>query len=195
MKETLNKEVLFPVDKNEQESMQQLAEKLEELNAQKTAAPTAKETISDDFDVDAERLKTIEKCEAEMRELLQMMNINYDDLIRMDGKSVYSRAVSANPAVLQHVKNAQNPVLEAVKISLQFKPYAEFMEKYGQEPDEIFQNIKQEIADQNDKGQQKTATPSVTEIIEGSSFSGTPSIQKQTSKKQDIQTLADIFNK
>lgn len=185
-------EAQFPVDKNEQNSMKELSEKLQAMQVQKKGA-TATETITDDFDVDAERMKKIEQSEAEMRELLSLVNLNYDDLIRMDDKSVYARAVKVNPAILEYVKNAENPVLAAVKISLQFKPYAEFMEKYGQEPSEIFQNIKQEIEDQ--KAQPEKAMPSVEEVIEGASFSQMPSTKKVEDKNSEPLGLAQIFNK
>lgn len=185
-------EKIFPVDKNEQESMQQLAEKLDALQSKK--GEKAEETITDDFNVDADKMKVIEKAESEMRALLKLIDVDYDDLIRMDGKSIYSRAVSANPAVLDYVKNAENPVLEAVKISLQFKPYAEFMEKYGDQPDDIFQNIKNEI--EGAKGQQKVEVkPTVEEVIKGASFSGMPSGNSSEEKKSDASSLAEIFNK
>ncbi len=131
MQNIAKNETQFPVDKSEQNSLNELTKKLEALGKLKGSTQHL-ETITDDFEVDADRMKIIEKSEAEMRELLGLLGVNYDDLIRMDDKSVYARAVKANPNILDYVKNAENPVLAAVKVSLQFKPYAEFMEKYGQ---------------------------------------------------------------
>jgi nitrogenase molybdenum-iron protein alpha/beta subunit len=191
MNENLQNEKLFPVDKNEQDSLKQLAEKLDKMNA-KNKTPQASETIGDDFDVDVNKLKMIEKSEAEMRILLKLMDMDYDALIRMDGKSIYSRAVNSNSAVLEHVKNAENPVLEAVKISLQFKPYAEFMEKYGQEPTEIFKNIKQELEGQVSE-QKKTEKPFIQEQIEGAPFSGISNLKAEEAKQSEMPSLNEIF--
>lgn len=193
MNKNLSNKKIFPVDKSEQESLKQLVEKLDKINSKNKTSNTT-ETISDDFDVEAEKLKTIENSEAEMRTLLNLMDIDYDELIRMDGKSIYSRAVSSNPAVLDHVKNAKNPVLEAVKISLQFKPYAEFMGKYGQEPTEIFKNIKQEIEGQKVE-QKEVEKPSVQEIVEGSSFSGSLGSKAEGSKSSEVPSLNELFKK
>lgn len=191
MQNVAKNETQFPVDKNEQNSLNELAKKLEELGEQKGNTQHL-ETIADDFEVSADRMKIIEKSEAEMRELLGLLGVNYDDLIRMDDKSVYARAVKANPNIWDYVKNAENPVLAAVKVSLQFKPYAEFMEKYGQEPSEIFQNIKHEI--EGEKKQPQKAMLAVEEVIEGASFSDMPTAQKAKSKSSKPLGLAEIFN-
>lgn len=191
MQNIAKNETQFPVDKSEQNSLNELTKKLEALGKLKGSTQHL-ETITDDFEVDADRMKIIEKSEAEMRELLGLLGVNYDDLIRMDDKSVYARAVKANPNILDYVKNAENPVLAAVKVSLQFKPYAEFMEKYGQEPSEIFKNIKHEI--EGKKKQPHKTMPAVEEIIEGASFSEMPTAHKAKNKSSEPLGLAEIFN-
>ena len=155
--------------KPESNKAEKLLVKLDELSRSDSGAGSQKlpevpeETISDDFDLDENVRVGIERDEAVVRGVLELFDISYDDLVRMDGKSIYSRAVKANPAILENVKGAKSPVMEALKIALSFKPYAEFMEKYGDKPEDIKAAIRKEIESEKkqDKPQktQEASTP------------------------------------
>ena len=196
--ENQNKEeLLFPVDKSKADSLNELSKKLEQLaNTRNPEKSEAKETISDDFDVTPEELLKIEESEKDMRELLKTMGLDYDALIRMDGKSVYARAVSANPGVLEYVKSSKNPVLEAVKIAVGFKPYAEFMDKYGNEPEAIIKNIRSEFEGEKSK-ENKAKESEISQqekALSRPSFSGNGSGIKQENDSK-VSTFDEIFKK
>ncbi len=156
------------------------------------------QSISDDINATGALQRSIERDEAVVRDALSIFGIDYDALIQMDGKSVYSRAVTANPAVLDIVALSKKPVLAALKIATQFKPYAEFLDKYGDEPEVIRKAIKEELmADvkssaakkerksvQNEQGH--VETPIFAQV---SGRYGTP----KKSTAQDV--LEDIFGK
>ncbi|PIZ30481.1 MAG: hypothetical protein COY40_04605 [Alphaproteobacteria bacterium CG_4_10_14_0_8_um_filter_53_9] len=99
------------------------------------------ETIADDGDVSAEKAATIATTEAVLRPALHVFGIDYDALIKMDGASPYAQAVAAKPGVLQEVLSSDNPVLSALKVAEDYKPYAEFAAAYGTEPSAIKEKI------------------------------------------------------
>jgi len=105
------------------------------------------------------------------RELLKLMGVNYDELIRMDERSPYARAVQANPALLDQVRQASSPVLAALRVAMGFKPYAEFMDRYGSEPDSIREAIRQEV--QAEMQQQPKPQPAQAQAADAP-FAGTP---------------------
>lgn len=190
MNEKSKGQPMLPVDQQENESLNQLMAKLDKMA--KGQPKQATETIGDDFEVDAEKLQLIEKTEAQMRQLLKLLNVDYDALIRMDDKSVYAKAVQSNPAILEHVKNADNPVFEAVKVALQFKPYADFMSQYGDHPEDILSNIKKEMSAQ--QGREKQTSKPEVESFESLSFSSVPQGRKSTEKQpSDEMSLMKIF--
>ncbi|MFT7434148.1 MAG: hypothetical protein ACI9TY_001796 [Alphaproteobacteria bacterium] len=203
MKDQKTKTPLFPVDKSEADSLKQLTEKLNLIAAQNKPLSenneiAIDETIADDFDVSAEEFSKIQSSENDMRGLLKTMGLNYDALIRMDEKSVYARAIAANPAVLDFVKSSKKPVFEAVKIALGFKPYAEFMDKYGSEPADILKNIRSEYEGENKEVKQNDVldNASLTEALNRPSFSSAVTgNSKGKNKSTDVQTFNDIFNK
>ena len=189
MIKNLKEESIFPVDKNDVESEKQLSAKLSKISKDQHANEAENvepQTLGDDFDLLPEQLNVIEQTEKEMRELLAHFDVSYDRLIAMDGQSVYSRAVAANPAILTAVKEATNPVYAAVKIALQFKPYADFMEKYGSEPNEILSNIKQ--AEKAEFSPRESG-------VNSPSFSSTKMAKKMEEKVSKTPSLDDIFKR
>ena len=196
MEKLKNEELLFPVDKSKADSLKQLSEKLQGMSSSPFVAEEKEETISDDFDMEPALMEKIKASENEMRDLLKSMGQDYDALIKMDGKSVYARAVAANPAILDFVKSSANPVLEAVKIAMGFKPYADFMEKYGSEPSEIIENVRKEIDGENmkEKKQKISGKSDYEQALNRPSFShATKSIKEEKSDK--VKTLEDIFKR
>lgn len=198
MRKKETNDILFPVDKNEADSLKQLSEKLTLMAVKNkpvvgTDEISNDETIADDFDASPDEIKKIQNAENDMRSLLKAMDVDYDTLIRMDNKSVYSRAVAANPAILEFVRTSANPVLEAVKIALGFKPYAEFMDKYGNEPNEILKNIHQEFETKN-KAKTDTSTTEidVNETLVRPSFSNVTTDKSQL-KSSKTPSFNDIF--
>ena len=78
------------------------------------------ETVADDGSVNAEKQGLIAQTEAVLRPALKLFGVDYDALIRMDGKSAYAQAVAARPGVVQQVleiKEVFLPTLNNVKMS------------------------------------------------------------------------------
>ena len=147
------------------------------------------ETVGDDFPLSEEQTKRIQFTEAIVQEVLSLFDINYDDLIRMDGKSPYAVAVQANPNVLEMVKNAPNPALAALKVAMQVKPYADFMKQYGSTPEEIKQALKNEFENEaNVKRQVLQENASKEALADASPFSIT---QRQSGSKS-VKKSADL---
>lgn len=165
---------------------------LTQLSSGETAPKHVEETISDDFDLDENTRLNIEQTEDVVRDVLQLFGMNYDDLIRMDDTSIYAQAVRENPAVLQYVKASTNPVLEALKIAVNFKPYAEFMNNYGRDPEAIKKAIREEVmaevnaqAKPKEKQQEMASTP----------FSNLSGQGVKNTKATEQQTLDQIFGR
>lgn len=106
---------------------------------------TAKDTLSDDQPLTADRTAMIKAQEALVRPVLALFDINYDALIAMDGKSAYSQAVRARPDLLQALLESDQPVLVALAVAVGYQPYAAFADKYGQTPDDIKARIRDEV--------------------------------------------------
>lgn len=104
-----------------------------------------KQTISDDFKIEGAKEKQILHYEEIIRKTLEMFDLNYDDLIRMDGKSAYCKAVEFYPHLIDEVKSSKCPPLTALHIAKSMKPYIEFTQKYGSSLKDIKQNLKNEI--------------------------------------------------
>jgi hypothetical protein len=121
------------------------AGKLEEIKKQLVSVQGAAkaqevgggETIADDGVIPADKQTQIASDEALVREALGLVGVEYDKLILMDGQSVYSNAVKANPALLQDVLQSERPVLAALRVAMGFKPVADFVGKYGSSPEDI----------------------------------------------------------
>ncbi|RYG61712.1 MAG: hypothetical protein EON60_02485 [Alphaproteobacteria bacterium] len=95
------------------------------------------ETIADDGVIPADKQTQIASDEALVREVLRLFGADYEALIAMDGESVYSNAVKADPSLLQDVLGSERPVLAALRVAMGYKPVAEFIGKYGSSPDDI----------------------------------------------------------
>lgn len=117
------------------------------ITALESATPEASitETISDDYNLSVEAQQKIIDTESLLREALALFGIDYNALVRMDEASAYAQAIQASPEVARRVAESSNPVLEALKIAVYFKPYADFQSRYGQTPDEIKANLRQEF--------------------------------------------------
>lgn len=154
---------------------------------------TNQETIGDDFDISPEKLAQIEHEEALMRRALALFDVDYDSLVRMDGQSAYSQAVTTKPEVLEMVKNAQSPVLAAMQVAVQFKPYAEFSEKYGNTPDDIRNAIRSEVEKEMQSKTKKQLKEKAAVASKGAAFS---SLSGKGSKAPKAGSrLTDIFGK
>ncbi|MFZ2587742.1 MAG: hypothetical protein WAZ18_06475, partial [Alphaproteobacteria bacterium] len=103
------------------------------------------ETLADDGPLAAGARDALGRDEALVREVLRLVDVDYDALIAMDGKSPYSLAVAANPAVVDDILKDASPVVAAMKVALGYKPVAEFTQKYGSAPDEVKAKIKAEV--------------------------------------------------
>lgn len=103
------------------------------------------QTVSDDFDVNKAKEQQILHYEDIIRKTLAMFNLSYDDLIRMDGKSAYCKAVEFYPHLIDEVKNSNCPPLTALHIAKSMQPYLDFTNKYGSSLEEIKQSLKDEI--------------------------------------------------
>ena len=133
-----------------------------------------------------------------VRPLLALFDINYDDLVRLEpgeggNVSPYARAVNANPAVLERVFQSDRPVLAALQVALGFKPYAEFMDQYGEDPQSIRDAIRDEV-------KAELTAPAVDATAQGKTPSATPfsASQRQSNgqtKTPETPNLGDIFKK
>lgn len=148
------------------------------------------ETIADDGGIPADKQAQIARDEGLVRQVLGLFGINYDALIKMDGQSVYSCAVKANPALAQQVGQAENPILEALKVAVQYKPVADFTGKYGTTPEAIKAAVRAEIEAEM-QGKDADVKRPVAEV--GPVFSGRPS--GAVGKPAKGNKLSDVFGK
>lgn len=157
------------------------------------------QTVSDDFDVDSAKKQDILHYEQIIRKTLELFDINYDDLIRMDGKSAYNQAVQFYPNLLEEVKKSKCPPLTALNIAKKMQPYMEFTAKYGSSIDDIKQNLKNEVSMQakqeNSKKAKYTQQNTAKPIQQTSMFSDISNAitQNTKDKKQSDDTLASFF--
>lgn len=148
---------------------------------------TAQETLADDYaDVPAALMQKIQQTEPLVRQVLALVQVDYDALIKMDGKSPYAQAIKANKHVLNEVAKADNPVLRALEISLKYKPIAEFKEKYGNTPDDIKQKMKQELMEEMARKEVPTQNLAQMEFNKKSA-------ENVKSTEQDVQELNKFF--
>lgn len=145
------------------------------------------ETIVDDGDASAPQRERIAHDEGLVRDVLALVGVDYDALIKMDGKTPYSLAVQANPQLTSDVLQAEQPVVAALKIALGYRPYAEFVGKYGQEPGEIKERIRAEVMAENKKLPEEVKAP------EGMVFSGPFGGGKAPVAKAKKVGLGDYF--
>ncbi|MFZ2620338.1 MAG: hypothetical protein WAX89_05635 [Alphaproteobacteria bacterium] len=162
-------------------------------------AMTGQETISDDAALSPEVQARLMADESLVREVLKLFNVDYDALIKMDAgegqeATPYARAVKANPAVLEHVLQSAQPVLAALQVALGFKPYAEFMAKYGDDPQSIRDAIRKEVeAELQATPAPESATSGVPVVSPFSANTRRAVVGDAGSNK--TPTLAEIFNK
>ena len=178
--------------------------KLEEIKKQLQAVQAAQnpkgasshkvgggETIADDGSIPADRKDQIQaqiaSDEALVREVLGMVGADYDALIAMDGASVYSKAVKANPGLLKDVLESERPVLAALKVAMSFKPVADFVGKYGSSPEDIKAAMRAEF--EAEMAAKEAGKPS------GPVFSGTLPTARTTASAPRKGKLADVFGK
>ncbi len=180
--------------------------KLEQIKAQlqkvQGAAPAANntanmkvgggETIADDGGIPADKMNQIQaqiaSDEALVRDVLALTGGDYDALVRMDGESVYSRAVQANPEILKQVMASERPVLAALKVAMGYKPVAEFVGKYGSSPAEIKAAMRAEIE------AEMAAKESGVAKVGGPVFSGTRASAPAAATRK-LGKLVDVFGK
>ncbi len=125
--------------------LQEIKAQLESLNKVPAQGPNQVggegATLGDDATLPADKRAAIAHEETLVRGALKAVGIDYDALIStqaQEGKpSPYALAVQANPRVLEEVLSAPSPALKALEVALGFKPYAEFVGKYGTEPEAI----------------------------------------------------------
>lgn len=172
------------------EKLGKLKQQLQALQGKAKHEVGGGETIADDGVIPADRQARLTRDEALVRDALGLFGVDYDALIKMDGASVYSRAVQANPALAGEVLKAESPVLEALKIAVQFKPVAEFTGKYGSTPEDIKAamraEIEAEMAAKDGEAKPKAAGPV---------FSGRAASGGAAAKPAKGNTLSDVFGK
>jgi hypothetical protein len=176
------------------EKLQQIRTQLEALNkpqaqgAQQVGGEGA--TLGDDAPLPADKRAAIAREETLVRGALKAVGVDYDALISteaQEGKpSAYAAAVQANPRVLDEVLNAEFPTLKALEVAIGFKPYAEFVGKYGAEPAAIKAAILAEA--------KQTQEPPETAVPKGLPFSGGRGPVKTASGKPK-GTLGEVFRK
>lgn len=157
-----------------------------------------KQTVSDDFNVEEQAKQQILYYEQIIRKTLELFDINYDDMIRMDGKSAYNKAIDFYPHLLNEVKNSTCPPLTALHIAKRMQPYIEFTTKYGSSIDDIKQSLKNEVSNEVKlKNSTKTniITQSAKPVQQASMFSDIGNAITQNTKAQEKQddTLASFF--
>ena len=145
------------------------------------------ETIADDGVIPADRQTRIAEDEALVRGALALVGADYDALIKMDGESVYSKAVKADPAILKQVLEAERPVLAALQMAMGYKPVAEFVGKYGSSPEEIRAAMRAEF-------EAEMAEKEVGKKASGPVFSGSRAAAKAPADKRKGE-LAEVFGK
>ena len=127
-----------------------------------TAAPpptTPTETLADDGPFTPAQQALLDQFEPFARQLLALLGQSYDELIRLDGRSAYAQAINADPGLSQRVAQSPNPVLAALTAALQFKPFADFMNQYGNTPEAIKASLWEEFS--RTANQPQTTTPAV----------------------------------
>lgn len=176
----------LPVDDAEKASETALAAKLSGENV-------SPETIADDAVIPKEKAARVADVENIVRETLAIFGMDYDSMIRMDDKSLYARVVRRRPEVLSAVMQDENPVLAALKIAVGFQPYADFIEKYGEEPEVIVKAIREEVM--TEMKQARASKESAVNSIKSPAFSGEIKPKKAKPKAKKEKTLDDIFKR
>lgn len=174
--------------------LQQLTELAERQKA--TAGGKPLETVADDASLSADRQALIGVQEAIVRPVLALFGIDYGSLIAMDGKSLYSQAVQARPEMLQAMLASDMPVLEALKVAVAYKPYAEFGQKYGRTPEEIKAKIRAEALAEAGVAAPDVATAGAAaeELPLGAVFAKVSGQRAELPKRRGAG-LADVFGR
>ena len=167
----------------------ELAER-QKATAERTGKPL--ETVADDADIGADRQKLIGLQEAIVRPVLALFGIDYGSLIAMDGKSLYSQAVQARPDMLKAMLASDMPVLEALKVAVAYKPYAEFGQKYGRTPDEVKAKIRAEALAEAGVAAPAAADAEPPQL--GAVFAGVGG-QRAVAPRRRQGSLSDVFGR
>ena len=197
---------MFPQDIAQAETMEKVTNKLEEIaqnnlpegmhDQVQNSKTVDNQTLADDFDLTAEQAELIQTTEGIVRELFTIMGGNYDALIAMDGKSPYSRLVDENPLLSNQVKDAKNPVLEAVRLAVGFKPYQEFMDKYGSTPDAIKDAMRKEIEEEFSKESSASEKKKLAEKkLKMPVFSSYGNVSSEHSSGKKNGEFSDVFKR
>lgn len=149
-------------------------------------------TLGDDAPLPANTRAAIAREETLVRRALKAVGFDYDALIAQEGQegktSAYAQAVAANPAVLKQVLASDSPVVAALEVAVNYKPYAEFAAKYGRDPAAIKEAIRAEVL---------AEMPTAEEPIKAQKalpFSRGGRAQSASSVATDV-TLAKVFRK
>ena len=166
----------------------------------KTNINENRQTVSDDFDVNKVKEQQILHYEDIIRKTLSLFDIKYDELIKMDGKSAYNKAVQLYPHLLDEVKKSDCPPLTALHIAKSMQPYLEFTQKYGSSVEQIKQSLKDELNNemQNKKKQKQIIKQTPAKPVQQASvFSDIGNAITQNSsikpEKQVDDSLASFF--
>ncbi len=156
---------------------------------------TPHETITDDAPLAADARAALARDEGLVREVLGLVGVDYDALIRMDGQSPYSLAVEAKPALVRDILRDERPVLAALRVAMGFKPMAEFQGKYGKEPDAIKAKIREEVMAEvgRDKPPAEEKTP--TKAATGPLFSSRYGAGATRAPQAAALGMGDIFKR
>lgn len=190
--------------------VQEILKKLDEITAankqteQSNTQPvdakeqTQQQTVSDDFMTNKQQDEAIQGQESIIRQVLALFNVNYDDLIRLDGKSAYCQAVQFYPFLIDEVKKAPCPPLRALQIAKAMEPYIAFTNKYGTTMEQIRDSLKQEVKQENSA---KTSVKAevAKPVVQSAMFSDLESAvmqnNKQSNKVAQDDSLATMFNR
>lgn len=177
----------------ENDTFAQLQEQLAALaSAAEQDESIAAESIADDTNLDEKARRAIERDEALVRRALELFGVVYDDLIRMDEQSPYAKALKMQPDLLTQIANAENPVLAALEVAVGFEPYADFIQKYGQDPAQIKESIRQEVEEELRKASKQRLAETSNNTETAPVFSTSRGQTSRPSGNKPVP-LADIF--
>ena len=117
------------------------------------AAPTDDTTATEK----AIDMAMIASVEASVRAALALFDIDYDSYINYDPTAPYGIALSSNPALVEQITQADMPVVAALEVAIAYQPHAEFVQKYGRNPEEVRAAIRKEL--EEEMAQKKATQP------------------------------------
>lgn len=156
------------------------------------------ETIADDIDLPPEVQTQIMQDESVVREALALFNVDYNALMAMDDTSAYGRAVQMNPQILDMIAASERPVLAALKVAVEFGPYVEFMNQYGDTPEAIKAAMRDEMLADMKAEKQGEAKAAMAAETSGAAEKALPFSTGMRSKKANkaapkTRSLSDVL--